>query len=586
MKNFFAKTKNWIVNHLPTKRRIIQLYAALLYNANLKGFATGKIYTGDTKYACVPGLNCYSCPGAVGACPMGALQDSLAGGGMRFPAYILGVLLLFGLLLGRIVCGFLCPFGLIQELLYKIRSPKLRKNRFTRILSYFKYVVLAMAIFIPIIYAGIPAFCKYICPAGTMEGAVSLLANIQNSDFYGMLGYLFTWKFVVLVVVVAACVFIYRAFCRFVCPLGAIYGLFCKVALLGVKLDKNKCIDCGLCIQECKMDIKHVGDHECIQCGECIPVCPVQAISWKGSKLFVRNTLPVAQPAAAPAEKIDLLSVAGRNAEAIATAPAVKCAPSASAVNEGKAQTSSAGGVECAVLPDTSKAESDAAEDSSVGRQTEAVQVGAAVAKRGGFRTFFLKFRNRNFVLEFTAWVLAVLVLISAVVYYALEKTEDTLKYGVGDKAPMFTLQVYDSEGEWSEFSTMECKGKVTVINYWYTMCDPCKAELPYFESVFEEYNGEINMFAVHSASALPPGGTAGVQKWLDEEVDKNGRKWNSYKLTFAQDTEEINSYVMLGGKTAFPMTVILDKSGVIDFVKQGACSEQELREAIINAMN
>ena len=132
----------------------------------------------------------------------------------------------------------------------------------------------------------------------------------------------------------------------------------------------------------------------------------------------------------------------------------------------------------------------------------------------------------------------------------------------------------------------MECKGKVTVINYWYTMCDPCKAELPYFESVFEEYNGEINMFAVHSASALPPGGTAGVQKWLDEEVDKNGRKWNSYKLTFAQDTEEINSYVMLGGKTAFPMTVILDKSGVIDFVKQGACSEQELREAIINAMN
>ena len=249
MKNFLVKTKDWFKNHLPTKRRLIQLYAALLTNANIKGFATGKIYTGSTKTACVPGLNCYSCPGAIGACPLGALQDSLAASSTRAPAYIFGILILFGLLLGRVICGFLCPFGLIQELLYKIRSPKLRKNRFTRILSYFKYVLLGILIAIPVIYAGIPSFCKYVCPAGTLEGAVSLLANIENSDFYAMLGYLFTWKFAILVVVVVACVFIYRAFCRFICPLGAIYGLFCRLSLLGVKLDKNKCIDCGLCIE-------------------------------------------------------------------------------------------------------------------------------------------------------------------------------------------------------------------------------------------------------------------------------------------------------------------------------------------------
>ena len=65
-------------------------------------------------------------------------------------------------------------------------------------------------------------------------------------------------------------------------------GFFCRIALLGVKLDKTKCTDCGMCITACKMDIKSVGDHECIHCGKCISVCPTKAISWKGSKLFVR----------------------------------------------------------------------------------------------------------------------------------------------------------------------------------------------------------------------------------------------------------------------------------------------------------
>ena len=314
MKKFFSKVKDWFIAHKPSKRRLIQLYAALLTNANLKGFFTGKIYTGDTKKVCAPGLNCYSCPGAVMACPLGALQDSLAQSGKTVPSYILGILLLYGLLLGRLICGFLCPFGLIQELLYKIRTPKLRKSRFTRVMSFFKYVLLIIVIAVPIIYAGIPSFCKYVCPAGTVEGAVGLLANIKNGDLYAMLGYLFTWKFCLLVIFVVASTFIYRFFCRFICPLGAIYSLFNRFSLLGVKLDKNKCIDCGLCIQGCKMDIKHVGDHECIMCGECISVCPVQAISWKGSQIFVKNTTPLAQPVPAEGEKVDLLSRVKSNA--------------------------------------------------------------------------------------------------------------------------------------------------------------------------------------------------------------------------------------------------------------------------------
>ena len=109
----------WIKNHLPTRRRLIQLYAALLYNAHAKGFITGNIYTGATKVLCVPGMNCYSCPGAVGACPLGALQNAIASSRNRTPVYVLGILMLYGLILGRTICGYLCPVGLVQELLHK-----------------------------------------------------------------------------------------------------------------------------------------------------------------------------------------------------------------------------------------------------------------------------------------------------------------------------------------------------------------------------------------------------------------------------------------------------------------------------------
>ena len=138
MKNFFGKIKRWLVDHKPSKRRIIQVYTALLYNANIKGFFNGQIYKGPTKKICVPGMNCYSCPGAVGACPLGSLQNALSASDTRLPAYVFGIIILFGLLLGRTICGFLCPVGFAQELLYKIKTPKLQKSRATRIISYLK----------------------------------------------------------------------------------------------------------------------------------------------------------------------------------------------------------------------------------------------------------------------------------------------------------------------------------------------------------------------------------------------------------------------------------------------------------------
>ena len=294
MKKFIAKLKSLI----PTRRRIIQLYAALLFNANIKGFTSGIIYQGPVKNVCTPGLNCYSCPGASGACPLGALQNAVTTTERRTPYYILGIIILWGILFGRFICGFLCPFGLIQDLLHKIKTPKIKKNRFTRALSYLKYVILALFVVIfPLAYMfrdlQLPAFCKYICPAGTLGGAISLLLHPNNEGMLDMLGPLFTWKFLVLVLVVVGAVFIYRFFCRFFCPLGALYGLFNRFAMFGIKLERPKCVDCGKCVSKCKMDIKTVGDHECINCGECISVCPTKAIQWRGGKIILPdNEIP------------------------------------------------------------------------------------------------------------------------------------------------------------------------------------------------------------------------------------------------------------------------------------------------------
>ena len=136
------KIKNFFLRIKPSKRKVIQLYAALLYNANIKGFVTGKIFKGISKAACLPGLNCYSCPGAVGACPLGSIQNALSESKTKLPTYVLGIILLYCIIFGRTICGFLCPVGLLQELLYKIKTPKLKKSKVTRCLSYFKYVLL------------------------------------------------------------------------------------------------------------------------------------------------------------------------------------------------------------------------------------------------------------------------------------------------------------------------------------------------------------------------------------------------------------------------------------------------------------
>ncbi|WP_441561819.1 4Fe-4S binding protein [Colibacter massiliensis] len=266
------------------RRGVIQFISTIVCNANWRGFRDGTVYTGKTKSFCVPGLNCYSCPGALGSCPVGSLQSSLSGFLPRIPLYVLGLLVLFGILFGRVVCGFLCPFGFFQELLYKLPVRKVGKSALTRKFTYGKYVFLALVCVGPpaayvIIGLGEPLFCKYICPAGTIEGAVPLF--IANDGLRSAAGMLTAWKGFLAAVLVMVSIVIFRPFCRFICPLGALYGFFNKYSLLGIAVDNNRCVNCGRCAAVCKSDVRIAGDRECISCGDCITMCPVDAIYMK-----------------------------------------------------------------------------------------------------------------------------------------------------------------------------------------------------------------------------------------------------------------------------------------------------------------
>lgn len=259
-------------------RQYTQLITAVLYNCHLTGFASGRIYKGPLKGICAPGLNCYSCPGAVVSCPLGSLQGELLKSAYRLPLYILGTLILFGVILGRIICGFLCPFGFVQEIIDKIPLPKIKKSKATRALSYLKYVILVLFVVIIPLGGTTPGFCKYICPAGTIEAGIPLVA--LDEKLRPRIGWLFSWKVLILIICIVLCAVCYRAFCRFFCPLGALYSLFNPVTFFGIKVDQNKCTGCNACIRFCKMDVREVGDRECIRCGECRSVCPEDAIDY------------------------------------------------------------------------------------------------------------------------------------------------------------------------------------------------------------------------------------------------------------------------------------------------------------------
>lgn len=567
----------------PGTRRLVQLYSALLYNAHLRGFISGEIYRGSTKALCVPGFNCYSCPGATYACPLGAIQNALASTGHRAGWYVLGIIMLYGVILGRTVCGWICPLGLIQELLHRIPTPKIPKSQITRALSWLKYVILIVFVVAVTLWYGIvhdlplPAFCKYICPAGTFEGAMGLLP--ANPSFFDMLGILFTRKFVIMLVIGMACVFCYRSFCRFICPLGAIYGLFNRFNIIGVKVDAERCNHCGACVSSCGMDIRRVGDHECINCGKCMEVCRQNAISIKAGKLTLKA--PEGGSSQGSVNSPDSSSSGsgvktGRIVWGIALAvlcfallwfnildPTVKKAAASAPVPD-------SGNVQTAALQTEKTVNTDIQTEEAyiAGTQTEEADI--ATARTGTIESEASQTESYDDQTEAGEPVLPEheteqeeTELNQTRHENGQEETEpnDTAEtsyessapigYEVGQQLEDFTVQCFDG----STFHLADTRGKVTFINLWATYCTPCVQELPYFNDLYNKYKDDVAVLAVHSSLA-PKDDPA---EFISDE---------GYDIQFTTDSKDDTVFKIVNGGFTLPQTIVLNRRGEVIYNK------------------
>ncbi len=263
-------------------RAWVQVASTVAWNPLAGNFISGQIYRGKLKQICIPALNCYSCPGAVGSCPLGSLQTVLADPFYTWSFYVTGWLVIFGSLLGRWICGWVCPFGMIQEWLHRVPFLKLRLPLWMR---WVKYGILGLlVIYLPLagvqtLGLGEPTFCKYLCPAGTLEAGLPLIGLVPG--LRSAAGRLFAFKLAVVLAVAVLSLMIFRPFCRVVCPLGAIYGMFNPISWYRYQCRREICVNCGSCAATCRMGVnpsQTPNSAECIRCGDCLQSCPHGAL--------------------------------------------------------------------------------------------------------------------------------------------------------------------------------------------------------------------------------------------------------------------------------------------------------------------
>ncbi len=219
-------------------------------------------------------LNCHSCPAAAFACPVGAIQNFVTR--QRVPLYALGVVGLAGALVGRASCGWFCPFGWLQELLYRIPVPKWRpRNRF----NWTRYVVLVLLVVAIPLLSRESWFCK-LCPAGLLEAGIPVV--LLREPIRALIGPFFWFKAALLAGFLGWMMVTQRAFCRWVCPLGALWSPFNPLSTFRLEVDQETCTHCHQCRQVCPVDIEVCEDPNssaCIRCLACIRACPTQCIS-------------------------------------------------------------------------------------------------------------------------------------------------------------------------------------------------------------------------------------------------------------------------------------------------------------------
>jgi ferredoxin-type protein NapH len=263
------------------KRHIWQAVSTAVHNGYIPAYFTTFLYQGALKGGCTPTLNCYACPSAFFSCPIGSLQNFAMR--RQFPYLLVGFFGVVGMAVGRMTCGWLCPFGFLQDGMKKISRRVVRLPAWTGYLKYVSLIVLAIAL--PIWLT--ESWFSKLCPQGAVEGAIpwavaGLAGNdaLQGMDIGVMIGKMFWTKMAILGGLLVAMVYIKRPFCRTACPMGAILSLFNKISFVRLRVDDHACIDCNFCRDVCPVDLRanrQVDSPECIKCLECTK-CPQGAI--------------------------------------------------------------------------------------------------------------------------------------------------------------------------------------------------------------------------------------------------------------------------------------------------------------------
>ena len=263
---------------LQVKRWIVQIFFLFFTNLGAFGLKTG---------FCYPFFYCHSCPASTSACPIRALEIGLSKADWKwefvfYPLLIIGSV---GVIFGRAVCGWACPIGTLQRATggvarkfkkrFKIIE-KIGQHRIERVFRYIKYFnLLGLVILIPVF---IEFMFTDLCPAGVLVGTMSLSVlepggYVPNSFFY--------MAIVVFILFIILIFTVERGWCRYFCPIGAMFAPFNKISLVHVSVDKKKCVECGICSDICPMgiDVPNMNrDPECILCGKCVEKCPKNAI--------------------------------------------------------------------------------------------------------------------------------------------------------------------------------------------------------------------------------------------------------------------------------------------------------------------
>ena len=265
-------------------RRLYQFLTAILANFPLCNFFTARLYTGKLKSIPLPIMNCYACPASVYSCPIGTLSHFLVVS--KVPLLTLGVIAAVSASFGRWICGWVCPFGLLQDLLHKIPSAKFE---LPRPFVYVKYLMLIFGVLLlPYLFKE-HYFCM-VCPTGTLEAGIYWVA--VSTMILNMAGAFFLFKLALTSMFLYGSIFIKRPFCRYFCPLGALFSLFNAISIVDFKLEKEECSQCNLCQKSCPVNYRiyeNPNSPACLRCLNCVRICRAVNVNLLGGKVGYRK---------------------------------------------------------------------------------------------------------------------------------------------------------------------------------------------------------------------------------------------------------------------------------------------------------